>query len=66
MMNSQWDLDSLTPEDKEIFRKDSEEALLKRECFNWLSHDNRGPYSLDPCLVAIGREYDPNTLALLL
>ncbi|KAI1154425.1 hypothetical protein F4825DRAFT_472164 [Nemania diffusa] len=36
-----WDLDPPTVEE-EIFKKENEEADLKRKRFNWLSHDNRG------------------------
>ncbi|KAI1746406.1 hypothetical protein F4680DRAFT_463577 [Xylaria scruposa] len=42
MMPEQWNLDSVTAEEKEIFEKEKEEAQLKRERFNWLNHDNRG------------------------
>ncbi|KAI0197441.1 hypothetical protein EV127DRAFT_489055 [Xylaria flabelliformis] len=41
-MSEQWNLDSATAEEKELFEKEKEEARLKRESFNWLNHDNRG------------------------
>ncbi|KAJ2998175.1 hypothetical protein NUW58_g410 [Xylaria curta] len=41
-MREQWDLDSLKAEEEEIYKKEKDEARLKRKRFNWLSHDNRG------------------------
>ncbi|KAJ8133220.1 hypothetical protein O1611_g403 [Lasiodiplodia mahajangana] len=42
-MVEQWDLDSPTAEEEEaVLEGEKNEASLKRKCFNWLSHDNRG------------------------
>ncbi|KAI1128833.1 hypothetical protein F5Y10DRAFT_291616 [Nemania abortiva] len=41
-MAERWDLDPPTAEEEEIFERDRQEASCKKECFNWLSHDNRG------------------------
>lgn len=46
IMYEGWDLDPPTVEE-EIFKKENEEADLKRKRFNWLSHDNRGKNFLD-------------------
>ncbi|KAI0110815.1 hypothetical protein GGR51DRAFT_79405 [Nemania sp. FL0031] len=42
-MTEPWDLDPPTAEEEEaVFEREQEEASCKRECFNWLTHENRG------------------------